>query len=199
MSICDVTIDRTARADGGINVLGDSQYRMIAQRQESLPITQNKGLRQFVKFGIVGVSSMIVNFLFLNLLYYKAHLLLLPSVTLAFVLSVGNGFIWNRRWTFKEARHQAAHHQYARFLAVNVVGWLLNTSIMVLIISHFASHGTGGIFGDLDNFKRIAMAVISGTGKHQYPPLVVNGSQLGAACVVVFWNFFANRLWTFKH
>jgi putative flippase GtrA len=183
----------------GDNVSGEVSHRMIAQLQESLPITQHKGLRQFVKFGIVGVSSMVVNFVFLNLLYYKAHLWLLAAVTLAFVLSVCNGFIWNRRWTFKEARQHTAHEQYVRFLAVNIVGWFLNTSIMVLIISHFASHGTGGIFGDLDGFKRIAMAVISGSGKHQYPPLLVNGSQLAAACVVVFWNFFANRRWTFKH
>jgi len=172
---------------------------MIAQRTESLPITQNKDVRQFAKFVIVGFTSMVVNFTFLNLLYYKAHILLLASVTLAFVLSVCNGFIWNRRWTFKEARLHAAHEQYVRFLAVNIVGWFLNTSIMVVIISHFASHGTGGIFGDIDGFKRIAMAVISGTGKHQYPPLLVNGSQLAAAGVVVFWNFFANRRWTFKH
>jgi putative flippase GtrA len=169
------------------------------ERQEPVPIIQNKGLRQFVKFCIVGFTSMVVNFVFLNVLYYKVHLGLLPSVTLAFVLSVCNGFVWNRRWTFKEARHQAAHHQYTRFLAVNIIGWLLNTSIMVLIIAHFASNGTGGILGDWSEFQRIALAVVSGQGKHQYPPLIVNGSQFAAACVVVFWNFFANRLWTFKH
>jgi putative flippase GtrA len=124
---------------------------------------------------------------------------LVPALTLAFIVSVCNGFFWNRRWTFKEARQNAAHDQYWRFMLVNIVGWLLNTSIVVLIVAHFAAHETGGAFGDWETFKQIATAILTGAGKARYSWQIVDGSQFAASMVVVFWNFFANRLWTFKH
>lgn len=172
---------------------------MIAAKPMQPKIHEHKEVRRFVKFCIVGLSSTIVQFAFLNLLYYRAHLPLIPSLTVAFILSVCNGFYWNRRWTFKESRQISAHEQYVRFLAVNVVAWLLNTSIVVLIIAHFANHGAGGLLTNPHNFVTIATTMLSGQGKKVYPPLMVNGSTLAAAGVVVFWNFFANRLWTFKH
>jgi len=165
------------------------------------PIThlvQRRGVRQFVKFGIVGASSSIVNFGLSNLFHYKFNLPLVPALTIAFFLSVLNGFFWNRRWTFREARNKPAHTQSLQFLLVNIVGWLLNTSIVVLIIAHFKSGGHG-IFGNSEHFHDILLATLTNTGKHEYGPLLFNGALVIATSVVVFWNFFANKKWTFKH
>lgn len=161
-------------------------------------IAQKPSLRQFVKFGIVGVSSSIINFGLSNLFHYKLGWPLIPALTLAFFLSVLNGFFWNRRWTFKQSRGKPAHTQSLQFLAVNIIGWLLNTSIVVLIVAHFKSHGNG-LFGNPAEFQRIITAMVTNTGKHEYGPLLFNGALLIATSVVVFWNYFANRLWTFKH
>src|SRR5579862_3009833 len=109
----------------------------------SQPLHERPSIRQFVKFCIVGASSTVVSFAIFNLLYQKFDFPLVPAVTIAFLLSVMNGFFWNRRWTFKEARHMSARDQYVKFLAVNVVGWFLNTSIVVLIVAHFTSGGHG--------------------------------------------------------
>jgi len=167
---------------------------MIAERQEQVPIIHNKDVRQFVKFVIVGVSSFVVNIGSLHVLYYTLHLQYVLALTLAFVISVCNGFIWNRRWTFKEARGQAAHDQYMRFMLVNIVGYILNTTIAVFVIAHF-TNGTGNIHGLLG----VAGQIVMGTAKAVYPQKLVYGASFMAAAVVVFWNFFANRLWTFKH
>ena len=159
-------------------------------------LAQRRGVRQFVKFGIVGASNSVINFGLSNLFHYKLDWPLIPALTTAFFLSVLNGFFWNRRWTFKEARGKPAHTQSVQFLLVNIVGWLLNTSIVVLLIASVKGHG---LFSDPEEFRRIVIAMLTNTGKHEYGPLLFNGALLAAAAVVVFWNFFANRLWTFKH
>lgn len=166
--------------------------------QKAVQLTQRRGVRQFVKFGIVGASSATINFGLSNLLHYGLDLPVVPALTVAFFVSVMNGFFWNRHWTFKEARGKPAHQQSLQFLLVNIVGWLLNTSIVVLIIAHFKSHGHG-LFGDSQQFHDILAAVLTNSGKHEYGPLLFNGALLVATCCVVFWNFFANRRWTFKH
>jgi len=167
---------------------------MIAERQEQVPIIYNKDLRQFVKFVIVGLSSFLVNVGSLYVLYYMIHLQYVLALTLAFVISVCNGFVWNRQWTFKEARGHAAHDQYMRFMLVNIVGYILNTTIAVLVIAHF-TNGTG----DFHGLMHVAGQIVMGTAKKVYPLKLVYGASFASAAVVVFWNFFANRLWTFKH
>jgi putative flippase GtrA len=160
--------------------------------------SQRRGVRQFIKFGIVGASSAVINFLCVNLLYRVAGLSLVPSLSIAFLMSAMNGFFWNRHWTFKEARGKPAHTQSLQFLIVNIIGWLLNTSIVVLIIAHFTSGGQG-VFGSEHQLHQIVLAIVAGEGKKQYSFWLLNGALAIATAVVVFWNFFANRLWTFKH
>ncbi len=159
---------------------------------------QRRGVRQFVKFGMVGASSTIINFLCFNLLCRVAHSPLVSSLTLAFLISAVNGFFWNRRWTFREAQAKAVHTQSFQFLIVNIIGWLLNTSIVVLLVAHFTARGSG-LFGSHHQLKQIVLAIVAGEGKQQYSFWLLNGALAAATAVVVFWNFFANRMWTFKH
>jgi putative flippase GtrA len=108
-----------------------------------------------------------------------------------------NGFVWNRQWTWKDARANAAHDQGLKFLAVNIVGYVLNTTIVVLIVAHFSTKG--GLFGDSAELRGVLYNILSGEGKHVYPKLLFNGAQAAAVGIVVWWNYFANRFWTFKH
>jgi putative flippase GtrA len=150
----------------------------------------NPHVRQFVKFCIVGASSSIVMFAILNVCHYGLGIGLFSSLTIAFLLSVINGFVWNRLWTFKRSRGNAAHDQGVKFLAVNIVGYILNTTIVVLIVAHLSASGAplGTIFAQ----------IIEGTGKSVYPKPIVNGAQAAAIFIVVWWNYFANRFWTFR-
>lgn len=166
--------------------------------QRKMPLAHRPGVRQFVKFAIVGASNSAINFGLSNLLHLKLGWPLIPALTVAFFVSVLNGFFWNRHWTFKAARGKPVHTQSLQFLLVNIVGWLLNTSIVVLIVAGVKSHGQA-LLGNPEELSHIVNAMLTNTGKHEYGPLLFNGALLAATGVVVFWNFFANRLWTFKH
>lgn len=161
-------------------------------------LVQHKGVRQFVKFGIVGASSTVVNFSIFNVLYHLVNLNLFAALSTAFFISVINGFVWNRRWTFKESRGASAGSQSIKFFLVNVVAFVLNTMIVVLVIAHVTANGSG-LFGQSGRLAAISMAILTGQGKKQFGFWLTNGALATSTCVVVFWNFFANRFWTFRN
>lgn len=144
------------------------------------PLMQKRGVRQLAKFAIVGASSTAVNFAVLNLMLIALHQSKYPSVTVAFLVSVVNGYFWNKRWTFKAAQAKAVHTQFTQFLLVNTVGLGLDLLIIKLLSP------------PLEHYLRFP-------NPHLTMVLATNMAQLVATGVAVFWNFFANRFWTFKH
>ena len=148
--------------------------------EKSTPLTQKPGFRQLIKFAIVGISSTAVNFAVLNLMLIVLHLTKYPAVTVAFLVSVVNGYIWNKRWTFKAAQAKAVHTQFTQFLLVNTVGLGLDLLIIKLISV------------PLERYLHFP-------DQHLTMVVATNLAQLVATGVAVFWNFFANRFWTFKH
>jgi putative flippase GtrA len=151
---------------------------MIAA-EKTTTLTQKQGFRQLVKFAIVGASSTAVNFAVLNLML-AMHQNRYAAVTVAFLVSVVNGYFWNKRWTFKAAPVKAAHTQFVQFLLVNLVAWGLDLLIIKLLSV------------PLEHSLHLSTA-------HRTMVAATNIAQLVATGVTVFWNFFANRLWTFKH
>ena len=150
-------------------------------------LTQRRGVRQFVKFGIVGASSTIINlvvlYLMLRLVHGNSYDRYIDT-TVAFLISVVNGYYWNKRWTFKQAQAKAVHEQFTQFVLVNLVGLCLDWLVIYLIsvpLEHYL-HGLEAAWAP-DKIERVA----------------VLAAQLVATAAIVFWNFFANRLWTFKH
>lgn len=136
---------------------------------------QRRGFRQLIKFGIVGLSSTAISFLIFNVMLSTWHQNRYASETWAFCISVVNGYVWNKRWTFKDTPVRAVHTQFVQFVLVNVVGLLIDLLIMRLI---------------------------SVPLEHQYDvsaKVASNIAKIVAVGIVFFWNFFANRLWTFKH
>ena len=148
---------------------------MLETREET-PLPQ-PAIHQFVKFCIVGASSFAIDLGVAILLHYYVHIPLIPAKTISFTLAVTNGFYWNRRWTFAAVPGRRQRDQYAMFFAVNIVGWLLNVGIVTVVIGLVT-----GIWIDQHPKKTLLVA-----------------ATLVATVFVVFWNFFANRLWTFKH
>jgi putative flippase GtrA len=140
-------------------------------------LLQKPGLRQFVKFCIIGASSFSIDFLVSYFLTFHLMMWWVLAKTISFSLAVTNGFFWNQRWTFRAVGRRKHHEQYAMFFGVNIVGWLLNVTIMKTVF--WISTGT---------FR----------GQHPTKP-VWFAATLAATVIVVFWNFFANKHWTFKH
>ena len=84
-----------------------------------------------------------------------------------------NTFIWNRLWTFPESRQRALLPQLGQFFLVNVVGWGINEAIFLGSYQVLWGH----LFA---------------------PGLAWNLSKATASFTVLFWNFGANRLWTWR-
>jgi putative flippase GtrA len=82
-----------------------------------------------------------------------------------------NSFIWNRRWTFRIRDKRARARQFAKFVTVNVIGMLLNSTITTLLLRPFLP---------------------------EPPRLAFLACQATATAIVLFWNFFANKYWTFR-
>ncbi len=152
-------------------------------------ILQRRGLRQFVKFCLVGALSTLVNLGVLYVLVEIAHIRqFFPSenigravaVSIAFLVSVANGYYWNSRWTFRQTDSNGQHRRMVQFLVTNVVGLLLN----VVIATTVASRTPAFVLQALSPYLKRDPAVFVGTA--------------AATMIVVFWNFTVNKYWTFR-
>lgn len=95
---------------------------------------------QFGKFAAVGLSSTAIDFGILNILS------LATGVTAGFILggvnipgfgvAVINSYFWNKFWTFKVGREGGLFHDFPKFLAVAVVGLVLNSGIVIFATTY---------------------------------------------------------------
>jgi dolichol-phosphate mannosyltransferase len=92
---------------------------------------QRRGLRQFVKFCLVGLLNVGVDW---TAYFLLNRLLGLPKLSAkfgSFVVAASNSYLLNRRWTFRSTDRRVGR-QLAKFFAVSAVGAGLNTGIFWL-------------------------------------------------------------------
>ena len=151
-----------------------------------------KEVDRFVKFAIVGGFGAVVDFAVLNILQSS----LLPpsgdneslhvalSTGSAFTCAVISNFIWNRYWTFPDSRSRSVRKQLFQFTVVSIVG---------LIFRLFFVSATYGPLGDF------AQGILnSSTDPEAMNQLGSNIAQAISILIILFWNFFANRYWTYN-
>ncbi len=126
-------------------------------------------MRQFFKFGVVGFSGFIVNFLVFTLLqrvvpnhaepgpYYALY-------SIAFLAGGVSNYWLNRVWTFRSTGH--AFREGAQFLTVSIIALIVGLMVSALV-APYLGHG----------HKTWFVATVAG----------------------IFVNFFINKYWTFKH
>ena len=94
-----------------------------------------------IKFGIVGISGIVVNLgvLYLLVQYLQTNDLLASGI--AIELSILNNFIWNDLWTFHAVENRKYSNRWYRLAAFNVVsagGVVINLGIFYLLTRWFA-------------------------------------------------------------
>lgn len=141
-----------------------------------------KEIGRFLKFSIVGTIGALVDFGTLYLLHAVLGLPILLSNTCSFTAAVCSNFLWNRYWTYPDSRSKPIRAQLLQFFAVNVVGWGINTGILLLLRFPCAS-----LVGNMLTLEP-EMAYKLG----------YNLAKAIATGVVLFWNFFINRIWTYS-
>ncbi len=159
---------------------------------KTLTLVKNnrKELARFLKFCVVGVTGTAVDFGTLNLLIQLFGFSKILANTCSFSLALLNNFIWNRLWVYPETRGEPLLGQFAQFTVVNIAGWAINTSIF-----YGADRWVWGEAGLLAGpVSALALAI----GIRHFD-LAYNLAKALATGVVLFWNFFVNRVWTFRH
>jgi putative flippase GtrA len=87
---------------------------------------------QFVKFGIVGVSNTLLTFVVYTLLLKVFGVWYLAASAIGFTVGATNGFLWNRRWTFRE--HVGDALTPVRWMIVQGCGLAINEGLLYLFV-----------------------------------------------------------------
>lgn len=95
--------------------------------------------RQFARYVMVGFFNTGVDFAIFNLLMsltgIEKGLFISSFKTASFVVAVTNSYFWNKYWSFEAGSSVAPKGaEFAKFMAVNIVGILLNVGVTSLII-----------------------------------------------------------------
>ncbi|MEE8389515.1 MAG: GtrA family protein [Anaerolineae bacterium] len=156
----------------------------------TLARTNQKELTRFIKFSVVGTLGAVIDFGILNLLVQLAGFPKVTANVCSFTVAVISNFVWNRLWVYPETRGEPLRKQFVQFLVVNVAGLVINTAIFYAS-DRWLLGETGLLAGPIG-----ALALVIGMAHFD---LAYNGAKVAATAVVLFWNFFVNRLWTFRH
>lgn len=165
---------------------------------------KSKEVERFLKFMIVGVIGFIVDFGTVTIL--QATILppttksgdriivnVILATSIAFIAALISNFTWNRIWTYPDSRSRSARQQLFMFAFISLVGWLGRTIWITT-----AYHLLGNLFMPI--FLPLVRLFRAG-----YIPSPAADDKLGTmiamvigVIVVTFWNFFANRRWTYN-
>jgi putative flippase GtrA len=102
-----------------------------------LNITQRRGVRQFVKFGLVGASGLVVNFVIAHGLEKLTPLSGFADFAIGYMAGGVSNYVLNRIWTFRSTRHPGI--ESLQFLTVSVIA-LIFGKVVFAIADHYAFH-----------------------------------------------------------
>jgi len=136
---------------------------------------------RFLKFAAVGVFGALIDFGVMNSLVTFVHLPFVAAGTISFICAVISNFIWNRFWTYPESRSKALIRQLGQFALVNAAGLLIRIPILR--------------FGE-PAFDNLLLKMPVAAQSHQF--ISHNGTLALAVGIVMMWNFFVNRYWTYN-
>ena len=162
---------------------------MIA-RESSFAQKNRKEIIRFLKFAVVGTIGAVIDFGILNLLIQFLGFPKVLANGCSFTAAVISNFIWNRLWVYPETREDPLGKQFVQFFFVNVAGLVINTIIFY--------SSDRWLLGEAGLLAGPMGALASSIGMSHFD-LAYNGAKILATAVVLFWNFFVNRLWTFSH
>ncbi len=131
-------------------------------------VRSRRGVRQFIKFGIVGASGFVVNLVLFTLLQRvvpnpTAGLQYTVIYSIAFLAGGVSNYFLNRAWTFRSSGH--AGREGAQFMAVSVLALLVGLAVST-VVAPSLGHG--------------------------------HKTWFIATCAGIVVNFFVNKYWTFR-
>jgi putative flippase GtrA len=146
-------------------------------------IKNSRERTRFLRFAVVGIIGAVVDFGVMNLL---TNLFLFPLVlagTISFIAAVISNFTWNRYWTYPDSRSKPLLNQLTTFTIVSMIGLAIRVPMLAILEPPMER-----LFDSLP----FQLPVFS-------PAFYADNLTLAIAVIVVmFWNFFVNRYWTYN-
>lgn len=150
---------------------------MINNKQEQV---------RFLKFAVVGAIGAVIDFGVLNLLKFFTPIHVIIASVISFTLAVISNFLWNRFWTFPESVDLPLVPQLIQFSIVSIAGLLIRTPLFAWFNDVFTSMAK--------TYVQTSLFI------PQLTPEVIgrNVALATVILIVMLWNFFVNRFWTYK-
>jgi len=145
-------------------------------------LSSSKERARFLKFATVGALGAVIDFGIMNLLTQRAQLNLVLAGTISFVCAVISNFTWNRYWTYPESRSRHLLHQLGMFFIVNAAGIAIRIPTL-----HF-----------LEPPLHLYLEKVLHFGYRTAELIAKNLTLAVAVVIVMLWNYFVNRYWTYN-
>jgi putative flippase GtrA len=166
-----------------------TEYPHLLEKIRTLYTPKRQELIRFLKFCVVGTIGTAIYFGLFNLLYNVLQLHQVLSALASNSAAVVNNYTWSRFWVYPETRHQHGARKFVQFVVVSAIAVALNTAILWATDHWVLGH---------DGLLRALVAPIAAWLGVAHRVLSSNGAAVIATGIVLFWNFFANRMWTFR-
>ena len=145
-------------------------------------ITRSQERMRFIKFMTVGAIGAVVDFWIMNLFSKLFNMPLTVAGTISFICAIISNFVWNRFWTYPDSRSRPITRQLIMFFTVNVAGLAIRLPIL-----RFLENPMQRLFEHLALNIPLTPELL---GK--------NFTLMVAVSIVMLWNFFVNRYWTYN-
>ncbi|GAG52749.1 unnamed protein product [marine sediment metagenome] len=147
-------------------------------------VTNPRERTRFFRFAVVGIIGAVVDFGTFNLLTSFASLSAVLASIFSFIAAIINNFTWNRYWTYPDSRSKPLGRQLFQFSTVSILGLIIRTPIIAVLAPFF-----NRLFSELE---LLPIGFLTAE-------FLANNLALAIAVIVVmFWNFFFNRYWTYS-
>jgi putative flippase GtrA len=138
---------------------------------------------RFLRFAVVGVIGAIVDFGIANLLDHGFGAPLVLAGTISFLCAVVSNFTWNRHWTYPDSRSKPLARQFFEFGVVSILGLGIRIPLLAFLEKPIL-HLISGLPFRIPFFSNEVLSA--------------NITLAIAVLVVMLWNFFVNRYWTYN-
>jgi putative flippase GtrA len=148
-------------------------------------ISNSKERKRFMRFAVVGVIGFLVDFGTFNLLTGLFGVRGVFAQVISFIAAIASNFTWNRLWTYPDSRSKKIPKQLIQFITVSAIGLAIRTPIFILMERPMSSF-----------FRNFSYNLGLPESIGQF--LAYNAALGVAVVVVMMWNFFVNRYWTYN-
>lgn len=146
-------------------------------------LADRKERTRFLRFAVVGSIGAIVDFGVFNLLSGPLKTPAVIASMISFTFAVISNFTWNRFWTYPDSRSKALYRQIVQFFLINLIGLAIRTPM----------------FAGLEKLLTNLFTSIVPAEFYFSPVFIAHNISLATVILIVMlWNFFANRYWTYN-